>query len=400
VTAGPSPMRVLVVNHHARPVGGVETYLRTVLPLLARRVRGVALLTREGGDPGPDGVPVGGVPWLSRAADTPGAIAAAAAHWRPDVVYTHGLGPPEYEAELAAKFPTALFMHNYGGLCASGTKCHTVPAVRPCGRRLGPACLALWMPRGCGGRNPLTAVRMYRQERRRLRSFHACRAVVVASRHMRAAMIQNGVPPDRVHHLPYPTPTDPDSAPPAPKSFTGRVLFVGRITAPKGWAHLLDALPRAAADLRRPLTLVVAGDGPDRAACEAECRRRGLPAEFLGWVDPARRTAEMRAADLLAVPSVWPEPFGLVGVEAGCVGLPSVGYAVGGIPDWLEAGVSGETAPGENPDSRGLSAAIVRALADPAHWQRLRVGAWEAAKRFSPEAHMDRLIPILEASRA
>jgi glycosyltransferase involved in cell wall biosynthesis len=175
-------------------------------------------------------------------------------------------------------------------------------------------------------------------------------------------------------------------------------LFVGRITALKGWGHLVDAIQRAAADLGRPLTLVVAGDGPDRGKFEAAARRAGLGAEFLGWVGPERREAEARAADLLVVPSVWPEPFGLVGVEAGCVGTPAVAYAVGGIPDWLEAGVSGEAAPGDRPDPEQLAAAIARALRDPTHWQRLRVGAWEGAKRFGTGAHLDRLLPILAAA--
>ena len=148
----------------------------------------------------------------------------------------------------------------------------------------------------------------------------------------------------------------------------------------------------------RRLTLVVAGDGPDRAEFEAEAKRRGVAAEFLGWTGSDRREAEMRAADVLAVPSVWPEPFGLVGVEAGCVGLPAVAFAVGGVPDWLTAGVSGELAPGGRPDPRELAAALVRALADDAHHHRLRVGAWEAARRFTPEAHLDRLLPVLEAA--
>ncbi|HUR56026.1 MAG TPA: glycosyltransferase family 4 protein [Gemmataceae bacterium] len=390
-------MRALVVNYHARPVGGVETHLRAVLPRLAERVGTLALLTVEGGDPGPSGVPVAGVEWLPDAGDTPDRVANTAARWRPDVVYTHGLGPPAFEAELVEQFPTVMFMHNYGGLCASGTKCHSFPGVRPCGRTLGPGCLALWYPRRCGGTNPVAAVRRYRTERARLRSMKACRAVVVASRHMAAEMVRNGVRADRVHHVPlFPTGATPDPVPPAPRPFSGRVLFVGRLTALKGLNHLLDALPRAAASLGRPLTLVVAGDGPDRAKLEAAARRAGVRAEFLGWVSSDRRDAEMRAADLLAVPSVWPEPFGLVGVEAGCVGLPAVGYAVGGIPDWLEPGVSGESAPGDRPDPRELAAAIVRALADPDHWQRLRVGAWETARRFSPEAHMERLLPILQ----
>jgi glycosyltransferase involved in cell wall biosynthesis len=106
----------------------------------------------------------------------------------------------------------------------------------------------------------------------------------------------------------------------------------------------------------------------------------------------------MRAADVLVVPSVWPEPFGMVGIEAGSVGLPAIAYAVGGIPDWLIPGVSGESAPGERPNPQQLAEAIVRALGDPDHHQRLRIGAWEVARRFSPEAHLERLLPVLKAA--
>jgi glycosyltransferase involved in cell wall biosynthesis len=172
------------------------------------------------------------------------------------------------------------------------------------------------------------------------------------------------------------------------------------MTSLKGLIHLVRALPVAAEKLGRRLTLVAAGDGPERAEAESAARTAGLGAEFLGWIDSDRREAEMQAADVLAVPSVWPEPFGLVGIEAGCVGLPAVAFAVGGIPDWLAPGVSGELAPGDRPNSRQLADAFVRALADDVHWNRLRHGAWETARRFTPEAHMDRLIPILEAARS
>jgi glycosyltransferase involved in cell wall biosynthesis len=103
----------------------------------------------------------------------------------------------------------------------------------------------------------------------------------------------------------------------------------------------------------------------------------------------------MRLADLLAVPSVWPEPFGLVGIEAGCVGLPAVAYEVGGIAEWLVPGRSGEVAPGDPPTVAGLADAIVRALQDPARHASLRRGAWEVASQFTMAAHMSRLEPIL-----
>jgi glycosyltransferase involved in cell wall biosynthesis len=178
------------------------------------------------------------------------------------------------------------------------------------------------------------------------------------------------------------------------------VLLIGRLTDLKGGRLLVQAVRLAAATLRRPLTLVVAGDGPERAALEELARRQQVPAEFVGWVGAARRAELMRAADVLAVPSVWPEPFGLVGIEAGCVGLPAVAYAVGGIPDWLVPGRSGELAPGGPPTARGLAQALHRALADSAHLARLRAGAWEMARHYSQQRHVAALEAALEQAAA
>jgi glycosyltransferase involved in cell wall biosynthesis len=120
-----------------------------------------------------------------------------------------------------------------------------------------------------------------------------------------------------------------------------------------------------------------------------------VPVDYRGWVGSKEREALFRSADLLAVPSTWPEPFGLIGIEAGCVGLPGVAFAVGGIGDWLVPGESGEAAPGDPPTPSGLAEALARALRDPAHYQRLRVGAWQAARRFSLASHLERLEAIL-----
>jgi glycosyltransferase involved in cell wall biosynthesis len=393
-------MRLLVANYHAAPVGGVETYLRAVLPHLARSVTAVALLTRESADPGPEGVPVEGVEWLAAAGETPEAVVDTATRWRPDVVYTHGLGAPAFDAALAARFPTVAFMHNYGGSCASGLKRHAAPAAGPCDRPLGAGCLALWWPRQCGGRNPVTMLQMYGDARRRQSTLEGCRGVVVASRHMADELRRNGVPPARVHHVPlFPTAFTADKASPASRPFSGRLLFIGRLTEVKGWRHLLDAWPAVSAALGRPLTLVVAGDGPDRDAFQAECGRRGVLSQFLGWLPPARLEGEMRRCDLLVVPSLWPEPFGLVGLEGGCVGLPAAAFAVGGIPEWLTPGETGELAPGARPRARELADAIVRAVEDPEHWQQLRVGAWHTARRFTADAHLNRLLPVIEAAQ-
>ena len=52
------------------------------------------------------------------------------------------------------------------------------------------------------------------------------------------------------------------------------------------------------------------------------------------------------------VPSIWPEPFGQVGPEAGLYGVPAAAFAVGGTPSWLTDGVNGRLAPGDPPGRR------------------------------------------------
>ncbi len=392
-------MRVLIATQHLGIVGGVETYLQALLPRLLAAGFEVGVLAECDAPLRPvlTECPTVRV-WLvgGRAA---AAVLSELRHWNPDVVYSQGLADPVLDAALAAQFPAVLYAHNYQATCVSGTKCHARPGYEACSRPLGLGCLAAYFPRRCGGNNPLTLLQLYRSQRRRQAALGKYRAVLVASRHMVAEYRRNGVPQDRLRLLPlFPPGACPDPDPPAPQPWSNRVLFVGRVTPLKGLHHLIAALPAAAAQLGKRLTLVVAGDGPDRTAAEAESRRVGLPAEFLGWVQPERRNAEMRAADILAVPSVWPEPFGLVGVEAGGVGLPAVGYATGGIPDWLTPGVSGESAPGDRPDPKALAAALVRALADGTHRHRLAVGAWETARRFGPEAHVRALATVFHES--
>jgi glycosyltransferase involved in cell wall biosynthesis len=102
------------------------------------------------------------------------------------------------------------------------------------------------------------------------------------------------------------------------------------------------------------------------------------------------------SADLLVLPSLWPEPFGLVGPEAGIRGLPAAAFALGGIPEWLTDGVNGAIARGLQSAS-SLADAVVRCLRDPVEHGRLRRGAIEQAKRFSPQRHLNFLARIIEA---
>ena len=388
-------MRIVIANTHRGFIGGVEYHLSGLLPALRRRGHELSLLYEIDAAAGkPIDHACGGIDhW--RAQGKPQEMLDRVAAWSPDVVYLHGMESPTWEAALAARFPTVFLVHNYHGTCISSTKRLSFPRTQLCERVLGPGCLLRYLPCRCGGRSPITMLSLYIKQKRRNAVLRQYRAVVVNSRHMGVEYRRHGVEEDRLHCFPYTAFQKPDDRPPKRRTLTDRVIMVGRLTDLKGGRVLIRALVEAGQRLGRPLTLVVAGEGPDRPGMEKLAAQLGLKAEFAGWVNPQRREQLMRGADVLAVPSVWPEPFGLVGPEAGAVGFPAVAFAVGGIPDWLVDGETGELATGPL-TAESLADALVRPLRDADHRMRLAEGAWRKSKELSLEAHLAHLEPLLE----
>jgi glycosyltransferase involved in cell wall biosynthesis len=398
-------MKILIATAHRNIVGGVETYLQALISALLRRGHQVAALFdhyhKEAAatiDSPELKLPVWYCEDLRRDPD----LWRELARWRPDVVYAHGIASLDVDRELQQRYPTVTYLHGYWGTCATGRKCHAFPQVQTCERTFGPACLLLHYPRRCGGLNPLLAVRMYQTERARHARLVEYGAILVASNHMYSEFRKNGVCADRLQVLRLPVDEVPRCMPPEGRAPTGKLLFLGRLTDLKGVDFLIRAIPAAQARLKIKLTLTVGGDGSELTKLKELARTLGVTAEFTGWVSGEAKVDLMRRADLLVVPSLWPEPFGLVGVEAGCVGLPSVGFATGGIPDWLIPGQTGELAPADPPSAEGFADAMVRALAGADHYNQLCRGAFEMSKLFTMERHLSALEAILatEAQRA
>ena len=65
---------------------------------------------------------------------------------------------------------------------------------------------------------------------------------------------------------------------------------------------------------------------------------------------------ELLTANVAVVPSIWPEPFGLVVGEAAKLWSPVVVSAVGGLPEWKEKGLDVWTCPAARP--KDLAATI------------------------------------------
>jgi glycosyltransferase involved in cell wall biosynthesis len=116
------------------------------------------------------------------------------------------------------------------------------------------------------------------------------------------------------------------------------VLAVRRLVRRTGIDRLIEAVPKLRA--RVPgIRIVIAGDGPERAACEERIRALGAEADvrLLGFLPEEQLPFAYRAADLTIVPSVALEGFGLVVPESLAAGTPVLVTPVGGLPETVEA---------------------------------------------------------------
>ena len=112
-------------------------------------------------------------------------------------------------------------------------------------------------------------------------------------------------------------------------------------------ARGVDLLLQALAQVEAPFECVIVGQGNHRASCERLAAKLGLAdrVQFRGFIPSDQLKDLYLETSVFVVPSVWPEPFGLVGPEAMRYGLPVVAFDAGGIPEWLTDGENGRLVP-------------------------------------------------------
>jgi glycosyltransferase involved in cell wall biosynthesis len=386
-------VRILIANDGFGDAGGVQSYLDRVSAGLTGRGHDIAILHRDSSVAPFAADSTCALTQFSVAGGIDSALGAVAA-WRPDVCFSHNMDRLEVDRALASRWPIVKFMHGYLGTCIGGQKRHGFPSPAPCDRVFGSPCLALYGPRHCGELALAKFVSQYRWARAQQALFDAYGAIVVASDHMKREFLRHGVAETRIHVNPL-FPTHDEQGDPAAAAGERTVAFLGRMTVLKGGDLLLRAVGEASTRLQRPIRALMIGDGPQRARWESIARDLRIDARFTGWIKGADRWALVRRAALVAVPSTWPEPFGLVGLEAAALGVPAIAFDVGGIGQWLRDGVSGRLVPGP-PRAGTFAAALVDVLSSNERLSRMRAGAVAVAREMTLDAHLRRLERVFE----
>ena len=405
-------MHILFVLDAWGLVGGTERHASVVIPALLERGHRVTVLCKEDQHPGIGPVeviefPALGQAWLTREEkrDLTRRVKAAA----PDVTLVSILHNSHAYGLLLDLAPLVRFVHDHRLYCPGMNK--YLEDGNVCRKPMGGACLEqYWLHGGCIGfkrimhGNPIVdPMRVVLHQQRELELVQRSTHVLTNSDFMRGELLQVGFHPDRTSVLPLFTSSNTAEQPPeepddATRAFLeaadAPLLFTpARLTLPdKGVDFLLTAL----AQVEAPFRAVISGTGPHREWLEQKRFEDRVEdrVHFSGWVSSgAVETLYARAAVVIC-PSVWSEPFGLVGIEAGAHGKPVVAFDVGGIREWLDDGENGFLVPRK--DTLAMARAVDRLLADPALAARLgESGRRMAAEDYPRVKHVDGLERVL-----
>lgn len=311
-----------------------------------------------------------------------GVKSAVLAAWSPELIHVHGYLSSKRFLELTTIAPMVRTLHNASFSCSTGDR-YLADGV-PCNRIHGTMCLAHWPQCAHTGRLDRT-MRSYARVTKEQAMLPLFSERIVHSRWMRTLAASHGL---ATRQIPMPSPGYSIDLPrvtaaPGPN----RVLYVGRLTKAKGVHHLL----RAAAGSSWAVDIV--GDGWHLSALKAQARRLGVPAVFWGSLPSTEVRQKMAKAVLLCLPSLGPESFGLVGLEAMRQRCPVVAYNGGAIGEWLQDRVNGLLVP--HGDWGALRGSIDSVVNSRPFRESLGRGALATAQDWpSLESHVSDLLGV------
>ncbi len=302
----------------------------------------------------------------------------------PEVIHVHNFPRIEVLNELRIHAPIVRTIHSYENLC--GNQLKRLPDGSICSQKLGPVCQTT-----CSVPKTFKAVRVRAENQLMKKRFGK---LIAISSYIKDLLVANGFPAEKIRVLNNFTRLTPAGA------LRGRptentILYAGRLTPEKGLLELLESM--SLMQTRAKLLVVgkdgVLGQSNFQQKVLQTAAGRGIALQFQDWCagDDLRRAYQ--SAKVVAFSSVWPEPFGLVGIEAMMQGKPVVAFDCGGVRDWLQHGRTGFLVP--HLDLRQYAYCLDQLVKDDVLRQVMGAEAQECALgRFSAAAHIHGLLDI------
>ncbi|MDJ0986002.1 MAG: glycosyltransferase family 4 protein [Desulfobacterales bacterium] len=305
----------------------------------------------------------------------------------PDVAYFHNIPNYALIKTCSERLATARYIHDHRFFCPKGDKMFIIGG-NTCDFPMSISCYFNTFWRGCLHPFPNISLPLIKNK---VRAFKALKNIqlVVASQYMKKCLIYNDFSPSAIEVIPYFCSYDRKTA----VEFNDFVFFAGRLIKQKGVRYLINSIPR----WPEQLNLKIAGDGPLEKRLKSLAQKLGVShrIEFLGSLPNSDIKKYYETCLLTAVPSIWDEPFGIVGLEAMYCQKPIVAFNVGGITDWLIDGLNGFLV--KRKDVRKLADKISYLFYHKEIAEKMgKAGSKIYQDQYEKDHHLSRLIEVFE----
>lgn len=389
-------MKILLQNQYDDLLGGVETYFKLIVDTLIEKGHEViAVYTKSGKkrDIKNKGHKAFYFPnldlaeniYFSKARNKEikkdlGLLESIVIKERPGLIHLNNTHYPRQYRILNKYAPIIQTVHDFFNCC------NMVLKMLPdgvCDNPLGISCFK----NKCISGTSIMELQRFMSKYKNREAMKGFRRLLVTTPYMKEVLICNGFAEDSIQVVPLfvedwgINTIDRDNK--------NVIIYAGRLAKEKGVIHFIHMLKALSVDFKA----FIIGDGSQREECENLVSIMGLSGrvEFTGFLDRNEIKDYFAQASVVVIPSLWPEPFCLVGLEAMSCSRPVVAYDVGGISSWLRDNYNGFLA--RRGDIPGLAHRVETLLRN----QRLaddigKNGRKLFLERFSRNIHLNNLI--------
>lgn len=315
-----------------------------------------------------------------------------------DIIHIHSISNPRLIRKCFKIVPVIRSMRDPRMFCPGQGKFWR-NSEKICDIPFGKHCVYHAYSQGCMNRHPKRVINsIYNTFKEIDFSKEMYKAIIVMSDYMYSESIKVGMPSKVLKVNPHLTNLIPtNKLIDTSNREVKHIIFIGRLSRTKG-VHYFIKVGIALLEKGKKLIFDIVGDGHDRKIFQ-DMIPVALQKYFIfhGWQSKENVQHLLSNSFLMLFTSIYPEAFGISGIEAMMQGKPVVGFNVGGVSTWLKNEKTGYLIEVKNIEEMVIK--TLEIIENTKLYEKFSNGARQVAlKEFCPDQHIDKLISIYKSA--